>query len=120
MRYQTDYVLRLIEQLGGLIREALEKLGMKDAEEPCQLAGEAIGLALDMDPVLAADLSPQSLLSLLRLGSLDDRVITLVQQAIEVEAAALGNRGDVIAAGFRREQADAVRSLLHGNAQTIA
>jgi len=118
LQYQTDYILRLIEQLGGLIRGALEKLGVKDAEEPCELAGKAIGLALGMDPVLAAGLAPHSLVAMLRLGSLDDRVLTLVQEAIEVEAATLESRGDVIAAGLRREQADAVRSLLSGEALT--
>ena len=116
MRYQTDYILRLIEQLGGMMREALERLGMKDAEEPCELAGEAIGLALGMDPILAAGLAPQSLVSMLRLGNLDDRVVTLVQEAIEIEATALDSRGDKIAAAFRREQADALRSLLRGEA----
>jgi hypothetical protein len=110
--------LRLIEQLGGLIRQALEKLGIKDAEEPRQLAGQAIGLALAMDPTLASGLSPQSLVSLFKLSSLDDRVIELVLQAIEVEATALESRDDVIAAGFRHEQANAVRLLLEAKTQT--
>jgi len=116
LRYQTDYLLRLIEELSGLIRQALEKLGVKDAGAPSELAGQAIGLALDMDPHLAAGLSPESLVSLLRLGDLDDRVVALVQQAIEVEATALEDRGDAVAAGFRREQAGAIRSLLEAKA----
>jgi len=98
----------------------LEKLGIKNSEESCEVAGQAIGLALDMDPTLASGLSPQSLVSLLRLSSLDDRVIALVQQAIQVEATALENRGDVAAAGFRHEQANAVRSLLEAKTQTTA
>lgn len=112
MPYQTDYVLRLIEQLGALIRKALEKLGAKDPEEPCRLAGQAIGAALTMDPALASSLSPQSLVSLLELSEADSRVIELVAQAIEVEATALENRGDVVASEFRHGQANAVRSLL--------
>jgi hypothetical protein len=32
----------------------------------------------------------------------------------------LENRGDVIAAGYRHEQADAIRSLLEANTQTTA
>ena len=112
MPYQTDYVLRLIEQLGAMIRQALEKLGVKDPEEPCRLAGQAIGAALAMDPALASSLSPQSLVSLLELSEADSRVLELVAQATEVEAAALENRGDVAASEFRHEQANAVRSLL--------
>jgi len=52
--YQSDYVLRLIEQITGLIRRAMEKMGLGDAEEPCELAGQAIGLALGLDPALAS------------------------------------------------------------------
>ena len=113
-------MLRLIEELGGLIRLALEKIGAKDIEEPRGLAGQAIGLALNMDPDMASGLSPQTLVSLLRLGSVDDRVISLVGQAIEVEAAALEEGGDPGAAAFRREQAGAVRSLLGTTIRGVA
>ncbi|MFH0915077.1 MAG: hypothetical protein V1912_01345 [bacterium] len=112
MPYQSDYVLRLIEQMGGLIRRSMEKLGMRDAEEPCEIAGEAIGLALDMDPTLASRLSPQSLAALLELGNLDEHVIELVVQAIELDAEGLQSRGETTAAGVRHEQANAVRSRL--------
>lgn len=69
MPFQTDYVLRLIEQLSGLVRGAMEKVGAKDTEDPREIAGEAIGLALD-------------------------------------------HWGDAATARLRRDQADAVRSLL--------
>ncbi len=120
MPYQTDYVLRLIEQLSAMVRLALERLGAKDPEAHCRLAGQAIGTALTMDPDLASSLAPQSLASLLKLGDLDDRVVELVAQAIEVEATALENRGDVVLSEFRHEQANAVRSLLRGKTQTTA
>ena len=45
-----------------------------------------------MDPGLASRLSPESLVSLLELGGLDDRVIELVAQAIELELEALAGR----------------------------
>jgi hypothetical protein len=109
---QSDYVLRLIEQMGGLVRRAKEKLHIVDAEEPYEVSGQAIGLALGIDPSLASRLSPQSLVSLLKLGSLDDRVIELVAQAIELEAGALQTGGNATAAEVRREQASAARSLL--------
>jgi hypothetical protein len=118
--YHSDYVMRLIEQLNGLIRRAMEKLGARDTEEPVELAGEAIGLALGMDPTLASRLSPQSLVSLLRLGGLDDHVIGLVARAIELEGQALEAGGGMIAAGFRHEQATAVRSLLDHKTRTTA
>jgi hypothetical protein len=115
LRYQTDYVLRLIEELGALVRVALEKLGLKQAEEPRDLAATAIGLALSLDPAFASGLSPQSLLSLFQLGDVDDRVVSLVKQAIEVEASSLERLGDLETARFRHEQAHALQSLLEAS-----
>jgi hypothetical protein len=112
MQYQSDYVLRLIEQMGGLIRRATEQMRSGGAEEPYELADQAIGLALDIDPAVASRLSPQSLVSLLELSNLDDRVIVLVAEALELEAEVLQSSGEMIAADVRREQASAVRSLL--------
>jgi hypothetical protein len=109
---ETDYVLRLIEQLAALVRRAMEKLALRQAEEPYEVAGEAIGLALTMEPTLASGLSPQTLVSLFELGNLDHRVIELAAQAIELEATALEERHQLGAAGFRRAQAEALRSLL--------
>ena len=112
MSYQSDYVLRLIEQMGELVRRAMAKLGEGAARDPGEVAGQAIGLALGMDPAVASRLSSQSLVSLLELSSLDDQVINLLAQAIELEAEALQRGGEMIGAGVRREQASAVRSLL--------
>ncbi len=115
MQYQSDYMLRLIEQMGGLIRRAAEKLRTGGTEESYELADQAIGLALDVTPSVASRLSPQSLTSLMELSSLDDRVIELVAQAIDVESDVLQSHGEMIAASVRREQAAAVRSLLDPN-----
>lgn len=105
-------MLRLIEQMTAVIRRALEKSGIKDAEETYGVADQAIGLALDMDPALASRLSPESLVSLLELGSLDDRVIELVAQAIELELTTLPAEGETILAELRRSQVDAVHALM--------
>ena len=48
MQYQSDYILRLIEQMGSLIRRALEMERRGGNDQPYDLAGEAIGLALDI------------------------------------------------------------------------
>lgn len=112
MQYQSDYVLRLIEQMGSLVRRALEMLRIGSDEEPYELTEEAIGLALDVDPMIAARLSPQSMAALLEMRNLDDRVIELVATALELQHEVLERNGDVIAAGVRRDQAQAVRQLL--------
>jgi len=110
--YQSDYILRLVEQMGSLIRRALDKVRAGGAEEPYELAEQALGLALDLDPTVVARLSPSSLVSLLELNNLDDRVLELVAEALDVQALVLESGGELMEAGLRRDQADAVRRLL--------
>jgi transposase len=112
VRHENDYILRLIEELSGLVRAALDRLSLADPSESHELGAQAIGLALSLDPELASGLTPRSLSTLLRLGTTDERLLALVQQALEIEAATLERSGDAAAAGFRRGQAEAVRSLL--------
>lgn len=112
MQYQSDYVLRLIEQMGSLIRRALDRLGAAGADEPFELAEQVIGLALDMDPELVSRLSPESLQSLLELQTFDDRVLELMAQALEIEAETFEGSVELMEASLRRAQARAVRSLL--------
>jgi len=112
VQYQSDYVLRLIEQMGSLIRRALERLGGAQDDEPYELAQEVIGLALDMDASVVSRLAPESLQSLLELQNHDDRVLELVARALDIEAEALDVRLELSAAQLRRDQAAAVRLLL--------
>jgi len=112
MRYQGDTVLRLIEQMGGLIRRALERLHDSSNDEPLELANEAIALALGMDSDLVSQLSPQSLVSLLEVSNPDDRVVTLLADALEVQSEISQARGSLIEARIRAEQSDAVRRML--------
>ncbi len=112
MQYESDYVLRLIEQMGGLVRRALQMLRLGSDAEPYRLAEEAIGLALDIDPHVAIRLSPQSLSSLVEMTNLDARVIKLVAEALSVQADALEHIGEIVDAGFRRQQSAAVLALL--------
>lgn len=112
MQYQSDYILRLIESMGSLIRQAMERFRVGSDEEPYELAGQALTLALEMDPETVERLSPQSIAALLEMGSLDERVISLVADAIEVQAEVLERRGELVTADVRRQQATAVRALL--------
>ena len=109
MRYETDYILRLIEELSGVVRQAMGRLRSLRKDESFEVAGRAIGLALDMDPSVASQLSPESVVSLLRLGEVDDRVVELVARAIELEAQAFEARGEASAAESRRAFAAEVR-----------
>jgi hypothetical protein len=112
--FQADYVLRLIEQLNGLIsamKERLSGAGGPSSEEPAGLAAQAISLVLGMDPAVASRLSPQTLVTMIRLGDVHPEILPLLAEAIELEAQALEAAGRAAEAGTRRAQADAVRSV---------
>ncbi len=113
VQYQSDYILRLIEQMGSLIRSALARIGVGGGDaESLEEVERAVGLALELEPEVARRLSPDSLASLIEIGMTDDRVLELVVQALEVEAEILERNGEIIDARLRRAQADAVRALL--------
>ena len=122
MPYQADYVLRLIEQLSGLVRGAKQRRGIakpakaeeivSDRVAPDELAGEVIGLVLGIDPLVASRLSPQTLAAMLELGDVSPEVLPLLAEAIELDAGALEACGCWAEAETRRDQAAAVRSLI--------
>lgn len=112
MQYQSDYVLRLIEQMGSLIRRAMERYNVGSDEEPYELAADALGLALELDPQTIERLSPQSFAALLEMKSVDERVLDLVVQALEVQADALQREGELVDSHVRLQQAAAVRGLM--------
>lgn len=111
MPYQADYVLRLVEQLSALIRGAKQRLGVGKPAEPEEIAGEAIGMVLGMDPQVASRLSPHTLITMLQLGEVNVDVLPLLVEAIELDAQALEAGGRAAESGTRRAQAAAVRSL---------
>jgi hypothetical protein len=112
MHYESDYVLRLIEQMGGLVRRAVEQLRVGGEQESFELADQAIGLALEIEPEVVHRLSPQSLVALLELNNLDDRVIRLVGEALLLQAGALEQSGEIVQGSVRRQQSRAVLDML--------
>lgn len=111
--YESDYVLRLIEQMGTLMRVAFERFreGAGD-DEPLEMTQAAIGMVVDMDPELFLKLAPQSMVSFLELSSYDERVVERLAEAIELQADILESEGSLVEASVRREQAAALRGSL--------
>jgi len=112
MRYQSDYVLRLIEQMGQLLRDALDRFGEGETGESFDLAEQVVSGVLELDADLVARLSPSSLAALLDLHNPDERVVELVARALDLQASIREREGSLIEAGVHREQAQAVRGLL--------
>lgn len=113
MQYQSDYILRIIEQMGAALREAFSRLrGGSGPEEPLALTESAIGLVVDMDPKLFLRLSPQSMVSFIEISGFDDRVVEKLIEALELEADILETEGNIIEAHVRREQAQALHDAV--------
>ena len=113
MPYQADYVMRLIEQLSGVIRAMKDRLsGGKPhaAEKTDEAATQAISLVLDVDPLVASRLSPDTLAMMLRLGDVHPDVLPLLAEALELDVQALLAEGRTAEAEARRAQAAAVSS----------
>lgn len=115
MQYQSDYIMRLIEQVGGLMRRAVEVFRDGSDDQSYELTDEAIGLIFDMDPAVATRLSPQSLASLVEMRNVDDRIIEVVADALDLQRSVLERNGEIVGARVRKEQADAIRALLDPN-----
>lgn len=112
MQYRSDYVLRLVEQMGGLIRRAIALLNVGSGEVAYELSEEALSLVFDVDPDALSRLSSQTMISLLELEGADSRVVELVADALAVQADVLDRTGALFDAAARREQSVAVRSML--------
>ena len=113
MQYQSDYLLRIIEQMGAALREAFARFrGGADPEEPLALTEAAIGLVVDMDPKLFLRLSPPSMVSFIEISGFDDRVVAKLVEALELEADILESQGDIVEARVRREQAQALTDAM--------
>ena len=113
MQYQNDYILRIIEQMGAAIREAFRRFRDGDpVEEPLELTNQAIGIVVDMDPHLFLRLAPPSMVSFLEISGFDDRLVTKLAEALELQAELLLSEGALIEASVRRDQAAAVRASI--------
>lgn len=113
MQYQRDYILRVIEQMGAVMREAFAAYrGGAASEEPLALTDAAIGLVIDLDPQLFLRLAPQSMVSLVEMSGTDDRLVSKLVEVLMLEADILDSEGNLVEANVRREQAGALRDSL--------
>ena len=110
MQYQSDYILRIIEQAGAAIREAFQRFREgAESDEALELTEKAIGFVVDMDPKMFLRFSPQSMVAFLEISGFDSRLVTKLADALELQADILETRGSLVEARVRREQAAALR-----------
>jgi hypothetical protein len=112
VQYQSDYVLRIIEQMGVALRRAFERYRDGGDSDSLELTHEAIGLVVDMDPNLFLRLSPPSMVSFVEISGFDDRLVVKLVEALRLEGDILEGEGNLVEAGVRREQADALAEAI--------
>jgi len=113
VQYQSDYILRVIDQMGAVLREASARLrGGDESAETFALIEGAIELVVDMDAKLFLRLSPQAMLSFIELSDLDDRVVGKLAETLELEADVLDSEGSIVEARVRREQSKVLMSTI--------
>ena len=109
MEYQNDDVLRMIEQTGATLRLAAARFAQgAPADESLTLTAEAIRDVVDIDPLTFCGMSPPTMVTLLEMSGLDDRLVSRVAESLLLEADILQSEGELVDAGIRREQAQAV------------
>jgi hypothetical protein len=109
MQYQNDHILRLVEQLGSMMRLAFMRFREGEgSSEPLDVTNQAIQMVVDVEPDLFLRFSPQSMVSFLELSGFDDRLVVKLAEAMSLQAEILESEGSLVAAGIRREQVAAV------------
>ncbi len=101
---QSDYILRLIEQVGTLLRRMLKSRG-ESPEEALQTAEEALRLTANAEPSLVDALTPESLVTFLAAGGeLDAARAVLLARVLEARADAFEATGHAAVADAQREK----------------
>lgn len=112
MGFESDYEARLVEQMSSLLAASEQaRLGAGD-DMPLELTMRAIDIAVDVDPELFVELSPQSMVALVEAGSLDDSVVSALADALDLQARIFESDGSIIEAGVRHEQSQALRAAI--------
>ena len=105
--FENDYIMRMILQLGMILRRSWFKKYEHFSDERDDIE-RAIGDAVDMDPKLLLSLTPESVVSMLQLGSFDKQLGGYVVRALYYEADLLEEHGLLGTADLRRAQANSI------------
>jgi hypothetical protein len=104
--FQSDYILRMIEQIGQMIRRIIDRLAERRPEEAFELTEEAVGLTLDVDPDTALQLTGEGLLMLMGGGGEPDpKQALLLGEVLALRAQARADMGQPAQAWQEAERA---------------
>lgn len=115
--YQSDWLLRQIEQMGAALRRMLAALREQRPDEAVALSREAVGELMDTDPGIVDALSGEGLVTLLSAGgTLDTFRAHMLAEVLMARAEALGMQGLGAEAAAERQRA---RVLLNAAAPLV-
>ncbi|NLG10606.1 MAG: hypothetical protein GX562_03630 [Coriobacteriaceae bacterium] len=104
---QSDYLMRMIHELVAVVQRALRNR-RSDPEATVQSLGIAIGNAVDIDADLFFSLEPESMVSMLRLGSFDEQLCGYIVRSMLLRATLLRQSKQVESARLAASQAQAI------------
>lgn len=105
---EQDYLIRMFIAFAAGIRNALEKHAGHDNQLAHFQLESTIGDAADMDPDVLLALEPQSMATILTLGSMNDSVAEYIIHALMLESEYLEEDGYTSKAALRKRQARAL------------
>lgn len=117
--YQTDWLLRQIEQMGDVLRRLIAALREHRPDDAIALSREAVEELLDTDPGVIDALSGEGLVALLSAGGALDTFRThMLAELLVARADALSMQGRTSEASAERDRArvllEAVAPLVEG------
>lgn len=104
---QNDYLMRMIFELVAVVQRALRDR-RNDPEAAAQSLAIAIGNAVDIDPDLFFSLAPDSMVSMLQLGTFNEQLCGYVVRSMLLKAALLQRAGQLVRARLIESQAQAI------------
>ena len=105
--FEKDYLMRMFLQLAEAIRKSLMK-EHESTEDALRDLERTIGDAVDIDPQVLLSLTPESVVSMLKLGTFDPELGGLVVRALFYQSNIYEELGQFGHADLRRAQANAI------------
>jgi hypothetical protein len=121
--YESDYILRIIQQMGAILRRMIEELRGEKPGDVYETSREALQLLLGLPPTLADTLTAEGLVALLSPGGLFDPERGRLAAEVFVRRAQAGAIAGLpeSAAGDRAKALRLIElTIEHGNDEDVA
>jgi hypothetical protein len=121
--YETDYILRIIQQMGAILRRMMEQVRDEEPGEVYETSREALQLLLGLPPTLADSLTADGLVALLSPGGIFDPERGRLAAEVfvrRVQAGLLAGLPESAAADRVKARRLIGLTLEHGNEEDVA